>query len=58
MKFESSRVKAIEKLNDFIEKNLFEYSERLFSKNISSFLSAWALELSNFILIYNRNFFL
>ena len=27
MKFESSRAKAIEKLNEFIEKNLFEYSK-------------------------------
>ena len=27
MKFESSRAKAIEKLNKFIEKNLFEYSK-------------------------------
>ncbi|MBD1137319.1 DNA photolyase [Pelagibacterales bacterium SAG-MED43] len=27
MKFESSKVKAIEKLNEFIEKNLYEYSK-------------------------------
>ena len=27
MKFESSRAKAIEKLNEFIEKNLSEYSK-------------------------------
>ena len=56
--FEVSRAKAVDKLNHFVENNLLEYSERLFSTKLFNWSKALALEASNFILIYFDFFFL